>query len=143
MRALSTSSTDEVTLTNLSAGETYYYVVASSDLSNNGPTNSDTLSFTTDAEPDLNSPVISSIQHAVSDSVAIVAWTTDELADSYVEFGIDSLSLDLNVGSPEGTLEHVITLTNLTPGQTYTILLDLQIEPETRRQKAIFQSLRL
>ena len=50
---------------------------------------------------------------------AIVAWKTDELADSYVEFGIDSLSLDLNVGSPEGTLEHTITLTNLTPGQTY------------------------
>ena len=120
VRALSTSSTKhEVTLTNLSAGETYYYVVASSDLSNNGPTNSDTLSFTTDDEPDLSSPVISSIQHAVSDSVAIVAWKTDELADSYVEFGIDSLSLDLNVGSPEGTLEHTITLTNLIPGQTY------------------------
>ena len=120
VRTLSTSATKhEVTLTNLSANETYYYTVASSDLSNNGPTVSDTLSFTTDAEPDLSSPVITSVNYVVSDSLAIIGWTTDELSDSFVEFGTDSLALDFNVGSTEGTTDHSITLTNLTPDQTY------------------------
>ncbi len=120
VRTLSTSATThEVTLTNLSANQTYYYVVASSDLSNNGPTKSDTLSFTTDATPDLSSPVISSIQSSVSDSLAIIGWTTDELSDSFVEFGTDRLAFNFNIGATEDVTDHTITLTNLTPGQTY------------------------
>jgi phosphodiesterase/alkaline phosphatase D-like protein len=40
----STAKTHEASLTNLVAGETYYYTVSTYDLSNNGPANSDTLS---------------------------------------------------------------------------------------------------
>ncbi|MFT7695827.1 MAG: hypothetical protein ACI8P2_004463, partial [Candidatus Latescibacterota bacterium] len=120
VRTLSTTDeTHEVTLTNLSAATTYYYTVASMDLSSNGPTQSDTLSFTTDADPDLSSPVISSIQSVVSDSVAIIGWTTDESADSFVEFGTDQTSLAFNIGNTEDVTSHAITLTNLTPGTTY------------------------
>ncbi len=120
VRTLSTTDeTHEVTLTNLSAATAYYYSVISTDLSGNGPTQSDTLSFTTDTNPDLSSPVISSIQSVVSDSVAIIGWTTDELADSFVEFGTSQTSLEFNIGDTEDLTNHAITLTNLTPGATY------------------------
>jgi fibronectin type 3 domain-containing protein len=120
VRTLSTTDeTHQVTLTNLSAATTYYYTVASTDLSSNGPTQSDTLSFKTDTNPDLTSPVISSIQKVVSDSVAIIGWTTDESADSFVEFGTDQTSLAFNIGNTEDVTSHAITLTNLTPGTTY------------------------
>ena len=120
IRTLSTTGeTHEVTLTNLTAGTTYYYSASSSDLSNNGPTVSDTLSFTTDAEADLLPPAISDIQTVVADSAAYINWTTDELADSYVEFGTDQTLLEFNIGETEDVTAHNITLTNLTPGATY------------------------
>ncbi len=145
VRTLSTSGKKhEVTLTNLSPDATYYYTVASSDLSNNGPTTSDTLSFTTDANPDLSSPVISDVEYSVSDSLAIVGWTTDELSDSFVEFGTDSLALDLNVGSTEGTTDHAITLTNLEPGATYYFVVgstDRAGNPSTESEQFEFTTL--
>ena len=120
IRTLSTTDeTHEVTLTNLSAGTTYYYSASSSDLSSNGPTVSDTLSFTTDTAADLLPPAISGIQTVVADSATIISWTTDELADSYVKFGTDQSLLEFNVGDTEDVTDHDITLTNLTPGATY------------------------
>ena len=120
IRTLSTTGeTHEVTLTNLLAGTTYYYSVSSSDLSNNGPTVSNTLNFTTDAEADLLPPAISAIETVVTDSAAFVSWATDELADSYVEFGTEQALLEFNIGATEDVIDHDITLTNLTPGTTY------------------------
>lgn len=120
IRTLSTTGEiHEVTLTNLSAGTTYYYSATSSDLSNNGPTVSDTLNFTTDAEADLLPPSISAIETVVTDMAAFVSWATDELADSYVEFGTEQALLEFNIGATEDVTKHDITLTNLTPGTTY------------------------
>ena len=50
-----------ITLTNLDADQLYYYRVSSKDQSNNGPVSSDILSFQTDADPDVTSPVISNV----------------------------------------------------------------------------------
>jgi phosphodiesterase/alkaline phosphatase D-like protein len=114
-----TDKTHEVTLTNLEVSTTYFYQVSSEDLSNNGPTLSQIASFTTDASPDLTLPTISNIAVAESDSSVILTWETDELADSFVDFGTVSGILDLTVGGVEDVTKHEITLTNLTPGQTY------------------------
>ncbi len=116
------SSTDDqhsITLTNLTAETTYFYTVSSTDLSSNGPTNSAILSFETDAEQDLTAPVISSIVATPADSLAIVTWSTNELSDSFVEFGTDLNLLDVNVGDTKDVTEHEISLTNLIPGTTY------------------------
>ena len=114
-----TDKTHEVTLTNLEASTTYFYQVSSEDLSNNGPTLSEVASFTTDRAPDLTLPTISNVVATESDSSVILTWETDELADSFVDFGTVSGILDLTVGGVEDVTEHEITLTNLTPGQTY------------------------
>ena len=114
-----TDKTHEVTLTNLEASTTYFYQVSSEDLSNNGPTLSEVASFTTDGAPDLTLPTISNVVATESDSSVILTWETDELADSFVDFGTVSGILDLTVGGVEDVTEHEITLTNLTPGQTY------------------------
>lgn len=120
IRTLSTTgTTHEVTLTNLTASTTYFYRVTSSDLSNNGPTRTDVLSFTTDDLPDEVPPVLSDVVVTAADSAAIVTWRTDELADSFVDFGTVSGLLGETVGDASDVIEHEVTLTNLTPGTQY------------------------
>ena len=116
---LTTDRVHQITLTNLEAGTAYYYQVASTDLSNNGPIQSAVLSFTTDAQADLDPPEISGVAATPADSSAIVTWTTDELANSFVDFGTDSLNLEFSVGAVDNVQAHEITLTNLTPGTEY------------------------
>jgi hypothetical protein len=120
IRSLSTTDkVHEVTLTNLTIGTEYSYKIASSDLNNNGPTESAILTFTTDEESDLTPPVLSDIVATPADSSVIITWSTDELADSFIEFGTDENAFDSNVGDTEDGLEHEIVLTNLDPGITY------------------------
>ncbi|MBT7864599.1 MAG: T9SS type A sorting domain-containing protein, partial [Gemmatimonadetes bacterium] len=119
-RDLSRTGTEHVvTLTNLVPSSRYYYRIEAKDVSNNGPTQSVMDSFTTDAEPDLTSPVLSDLQAAPADSLAIVRWETDEAADSFVEFGLDSLLLGARIGDGSSVLRHEITVTNLTPNTRY------------------------
>ncbi|KPK82822.1 MAG: hypothetical protein AMS27_13900, partial [Bacteroides sp. SM23_62_1] len=121
----------EVTLTNLDSAVTYNYSVASTDLSNNGPTLSKNAAVTTLAETDIIPPVIIAGPGVVSitDKEATVIWITDEPGDSYVEFGFDSTfgKLDTLFGPtgskslPTDVTEHKITLTNLLKDTSYYI----------------------
>ena len=108
-----------ITLTNLEASTTYFYTVSSTDLSNNGPTVSEVLSFTTDAAPDLTPPSISNIQVEADETSAILTWETNELADSFVDFGTVSGLLTSTVGDVTDVTTHEITLTNLEAATTY------------------------
>ena len=120
IRSLPETDTEHnLTLTNLEASSTYFYQVRSRDLSNNGPTASSILQFTTDGAPDLSSPVVSNIQVEEDQDSAILNWDTDELADSFVDFGTNSGLLTTTVGAVEDVTEHSITLTNLEPATTY------------------------
>jgi purple acid phosphatase-like protein len=114
-----TGTEHEISLTNLDANTRYFVKVSSSDLSSNGPTESETIFFTTDPEADLTPPVISAVSATPTDTLAIITWTTDELANSYVEFGTDSLSLTYNVGDVELVTSHEIVLTNLQSATQY------------------------
>ena len=111
--------THEVTLTNLLPSTQYYARVYSTDLSWNGPTESETLSFVTDDAADLTPPVISEVVAVPADSSTLIVWTTDEPANSYVEYGTDPLGLDQVLGSVHLVTSHQMALVNLTPTTTY------------------------
>ncbi len=116
--AAGTGQQHEVALTNLAAGTEYFVRVASVDLSGNGPTVR-TLQFTTDEVADLTPPTLTNVRTTVGDVSAIIAWSTDEYANSYVEYGTDAAALSGNVGDPADVLAHQVTLTNLLPGTRY------------------------
>ncbi|MFC1561843.1 choice-of-anchor D domain-containing protein [candidate division KSB1 bacterium] len=108
-----------MTLTNLSASTTYHYRIGSTDISDNGPTLSDDLTFATPAGPDDTPPVISNVDVPTkTDSIATITFDTDELGDTFVNFGLTD-ALGLAVGSTQDVTAHEITLTNLTPNSTY------------------------
>ena len=49
----------------------------------------------------------------------VVRWRTDSPADSRVQFGLASDALSWKVSDPALTTEHIVTLTNLSPGTQY------------------------
>jgi chitodextrinase len=114
-----TGTLHEITLTNLEVATEYFFQTSSSDLSNNGPSESTVFSFTTDAAADLAAPIITDLQFEPNNESAVITWTTDEFADSFIDFGTTSGLLDLAVGSVDDVLEHEVVLTNLTASTTY------------------------
>jgi len=119
-----------VTLTGLTGGNTYYFMVGSNDASGNGPDfNSNSTnpsaqqSFITDTTPDTDAPVISSVTVAgTTDTTAVITWTTDEPSNSMVHYGATSEnwgSYDSVESDAEMVTSHSVTLTGLTQGNTY------------------------
>ncbi len=97
--ALATSHSQS--LTGLAAGRTCYYRVKSRDAAGNLAVSSG-YSFATSSAVDTTAPVISSVQaSSITSSSAVISWTTNEPADTQVEYGrttaygASSLSLTL------------------------------------------------
>ncbi|RLE37660.1 hypothetical protein DRJ17_06085, partial [Candidatus Woesearchaeota archaeon] len=102
-----------ITITNLNANTEYHFKVFSTDIDNNGPSSSDDMSFKTAETPDVTPPVISNIVvSATTDQTATIEWNTDELSDSFIDYGFTS-NYGYKVGSSQDVLQHKITLTNL------------------------------
>ena len=76
-----------ISLTELNATTTYYYVVNSTDASGNTGESSE-YNFTTTATSDITPPVISNVENTdpTTDSVTI-SWITNEDSDSVVRYG--------------------------------------------------------
>ena len=110
-----------ITLTNLTPVTSYQYRVSSVDGSNNGPASSDERTFQTESVPDRDPPQIVSGPNVVSqtDQTATIVWETNELADSFIEYGTEQGLLEMLVGSAENVLEHRMTLTNLEAATTH------------------------
>jgi len=120
----SRASTDNVTvhritLTNLTADTEYNFKVYSIDIDKNGPTSSDNVTFTTQAAPDRTPPVITNVTvSATTDKTATIEWDTDELSDSFIDYGFTS-SYGYKTGSSQDVLHHKITVTNLVADSLY------------------------
>ena len=81
----------KVTLTNLTSGGLYSYLVASTDASGNGATESAMAVFTTDPEIDVTAPSLGDpVIIYKNDESATVQWTADEESTGEVEFGADT-----------------------------------------------------
>jgi hypothetical protein len=110
----SAASTDlvlnhEIDLSGLTPNTTYHYRVLSADQFGNPSTSSDDT-FTTQAS-DTTPPVISQVSALAStDSTAQVTWTTDEQADSQVEYGFDSSYGFLSALDTAMVQNHLVTV---------------------------------
>ena len=127
------TTTHTVTLISLTADTTYYFRVGSTDISGNGPGSPNTVnnpsnevSFKTDTGDDTTAPMISGVSVAtVTDTSAVIQWSTDEPSTSLVQYGEDSSGTtpwgsyissknDGNMGT-----NHTVTLTGLTLDTPY------------------------
>ncbi len=114
------------TLTGLTGGTTYYYCIHATDLASN-TTNSCPHSFTTEPVPvvlvtptDTTAPQISSITVApITTTGAAVAWTTNELSTSQIQYGTTvSYGQTVSLGGTP-SLTHSTILSSLSPDTTY------------------------
>ncbi len=118
----------QMTLTGLSGNTTYYFRVGSTDAFNNGPTTSSQVSFSTQPDPDTSVPVIIypiSVQ-GITNSSAMVRWTTDEASNSEVQYGTSSSAWDnYSLTRTDGGMvtSHEVTLTGLLSGTTYYFMV--------------------
>ncbi len=120
------ATTHSVTLTGLNSNTDYHYQVKSADKKNNTGSSGD-LTFKTsagDISPppapggDLTPPVISNIKAVVTGTTATITWTTDEAADSRVNYGQTS-SFGLTANSSTRGKAHTQVLTGLSLGADY------------------------
>ena len=120
------TTSHSVTLTGLTAGTTYHYVIKSRDAAGNlatAPT-SGTRTFVTQA--DTTAPVISSVVATnVTQTGATITWTTDEASTSQVEYALDAqFTSPTAVPSPansEKVLSHSVVLSSLTANTLYYV----------------------
>ncbi|HRS96045.1 MAG TPA: fibronectin type III domain-containing protein, partial [Candidatus Latescibacteria bacterium] len=114
----------QVTLTGLKPGTAYTYQIGSTDPSGNGETTSNPQTVYTLHEEDLAAPLILGGPAVIgrTDSRITVKWTTDEPSNSKLLFRrVGSADQPTEVVVPDNVIEHVVTLTNLLPSQSYEI----------------------
>ncbi|TQV72889.1 S8 family serine peptidase [Aliikangiella marina] len=110
----------EYTVEGLTPNSEYLVVVEITDVAGNGPVASEPLLVVTLPFIDLEAPIITGpIVTDITDTSAIVRWTTNEAADSGVEY-TDGVMVD-SLFNDDLVKEHVIYLTGLTPNTTYTL----------------------
>lgn len=109
-------ATHRVRLTGLKSRTTYHYRVKSRDAAGFWAESGDAIFTTTD----INAPVISKVAAtSITGTDATITWTTDDAAESQVEYGTSAgygltTTLDTN-----RVTKHSVYLTGLTPQVTY------------------------
>ncbi len=108
-----------VTLTGLDPESTYHCRVSSTDASDNGPTSSADFTFTTEPAADTTMPVITAAPTvtSITDTTAVIEWTTDEPANSIVEFGDTTYTRSRSL--EDYVINHSVTITLLDPETLY------------------------
>lgn len=100
---------------NLTNGITYFYVVTAADTSGNESSRSAEAIGT---PVDNKATAITGLTATPSSTSAVVSWTTDEPADSIVEYGTTS-SLGLVTSNASMVTGHSINLSGLSPSTGY------------------------
>ncbi|MFH0853982.1 MAG: fibronectin type III domain-containing protein [bacterium] len=119
---ISNRLTNYIIETGLSAGETYYYKISSQDTQNNISNFSAVVSDTADGQggTDATPPLISNVAISdISDTSAIISWTTDELSNSAVNYSTSAQELNLIKNIDSMQTSHSTTLNLLSPSLTY------------------------
>ncbi len=102
----------------LNPSTTYNYRVKSRDSAGNLGVSSN-FTFTTAAAPDSTPPTISGVTSSnVTSSSARITWSTDEAADSQVQYGTSAFGTSTPLDASLVT-SHSMTLSGLSPATTY------------------------
>ncbi|HTN44167.1 MAG TPA: DUF4082 domain-containing protein, partial [Nitrospiria bacterium] len=107
-----------VSLSGLAPSTLYHYRVKSMDNSGNLATSGD-FTFTT-ATPDTTPPALGAIQAtALTRSEAVILWSSDEPADSQVEYGTTTAYGSATPLDPTLVTSHIVSLSGLAPSTLY------------------------
>jgi len=111
-----------ISLTNLAPATLYHYEVSSTNAGGNTTVDDNGgayYTFTTADVPDTTPPVISGVQAIdVATASATIIWTTDEPADSVVNYG-NTTTLGLTASDASLVTSHSVSLGGLDPATTY------------------------
>lgn len=100
------------------AGSTYRWILRVTD-GRSSPVQS-TLDVMIVTPPDITAPVISNIVSSnITTSGATITWTTDESADSQVEYGLTTSYGTLSPLDINRVISHTVLLSGLSPSTTY------------------------
>jgi hypothetical protein len=106
-------------LRGLSASTAYHFRVRSADRAGNPPAYSPDLVFITAATPDTTPPMLFNILvSGITDTLAVVTWTTNEPSDSAVAYGKTS-AYGQKASDPALLLRHSVVLSGLSPSTLY------------------------
>jgi len=104
--------------TNLSSNQTYYYRVRAKDSTGNVSAASTTVYKQPTGKYTTPPNLIGSPETEVQATKAIVKFTTDRPADSFIQYGLDT-SYGQTQGQLESTQTHTVNITGLNPGSNY------------------------
>jgi len=108
-----------VNLTDLSPATLYYYEVISTNEAGNETLVDNNDGFYYTFTTMMLAPTISGVSASnITDTTATITWTTDQQADSTVNYG-NSTALGSTVSNGNLTTSHVVDLTGLTPSTQY------------------------
>ena len=97
----------------------YHFRAGSRDVFGNGPSFGPDMRFSTGSSPDLSPPAITGVVAVnITNSSAVITWTTDEPANGMVEYGQNSLYGQV-ITSGLFVLNHAIQITGLSPNATF------------------------
>ena len=107
-----------VVVTNLAPNTKYYYRAISYDAVSNKGTEEDSSTYFFTTLEDTGAPTISQVKSVVGETSAGITWSTNEEADSTVEYSIND-SLDIASASADMVLGHSVAIPGLTKNTTY------------------------
>jgi len=115
------SKCHELVVDSLNSNQSYIVLASISDIAGNGPILSSAIAVTTLAASDFNSPIILSGPSVldISDSSAIVLWTTNEPSTSGVTYN-DGVTYRV-VEDDKFVTEHAVYVTGLAADTTYNL----------------------
>ena len=128
-----------VVIKNLEDDTSYSYKIKSRDKEDNIAESKGILSFKTNSlEREYNvNPKVSDIDEMeLSATSAKIAWTTAGATSSWVDYGT-SRSLSKSAGNDTMTVDHIVEITNLTPGTLYYYRVRGEDEAGNKYQSSI------
>jgi peptidoglycan hydrolase-like protein with peptidoglycan-binding domain len=108
------------TLSGLTSNTTYYYCITATDVAMNTASSCGQSFTTAHVSSDIAPPMLTAVATApVSPTSEAVTWTTNELADSQVEYGASESYGSTTTLDATRTLSHSQMLSGLTPSMLY------------------------